>query len=62
MPRPRKVDRPVTRKYNIPESLATQVDLLLWSTLEGRVPHGKHSELIEALLRAWLEKQLEEVV
>jgi len=58
MPAPRKVDRPVKKRLSIPESVATQVDLLLWSDLEGRTPKGDWSELVTRLLREWLERQV----
>jgi hypothetical protein len=51
VPKPRKVDRPIEKSVNIPQSLATQVDLLLYSELEGRVPHGAWSRYIERLIR-----------
>lgn len=56
MPRPRKTDRPVEKTINIPSSITTKVDLILWSALEGKVPHAAWSKyvvgLIEADLRA----------
>lgn len=55
MPRPRLVDRPVEKTISIPSSITTKVDLLLHSELEGRVPHGKWSELVGQLLRDWLK-------
>lgn len=42
---------------SLPEDLRAQVDLALWSDVEGRVPYGAHSELIATLLRGWLSRQ-----
>lgn len=55
MPRPANVDRPVEKNISIPESLHTRVELLLFSEIEGRVPHGAWSRLVQGLLRAHLE-------
>lgn len=55
--KPRKVDRPVAKKIYVPESVATAVELELWSELEGKVPFGKWSELVEGLLRGWLNER-----
>lgn len=55
MPAPRKVDRPVKKQLCLPESLVTQVDLALWSELEGRTPKGEWSGLVAGLLRDWLK-------
>ena len=58
MPRPKKVDRPIEKSINIPESLVAQVELHLFSELEGRVPFGAWSELMKKLLK---ERQAEAV-
>lgn len=54
MPRPAKIDRPRRVEAQVPESILARVDLELFSDLEGRVPHGKRSELITMLLKQWL--------
>lgn len=51
-----KVIRPVSKKLSVPEDVVARVDLELWSELEGRVPHGAWSELIERLLREHIAK------
>lgn len=56
MPRVKLIDRPVEKKISIPTSLVAQVELELWSPLEGKVPHGKWSELVCDLLRAHVAK------
>lgn len=39
----------------LPEELRTRMDLMLYSELEERVPHGKHSEFLTLLLRHYFE-------
>lgn len=56
MPRVKLIDRPVEKKISIPTSLVAQVELELWSELEGKVPHGKWSELVCDLLRTHVAK------
>lgn len=55
MPRPAKAIRPVEKNINIPEDLVAQVDIILWSELEQKVPHGAWARYIEKLIRADLE-------
>lgn len=54
--KPRKIDRPVEKKVSIPESVTTRVDILLFSEVEGKVPHGAWSELITRLLTQYLNQ------
>lgn len=56
MPRPRRPIRPVKVHISIPEDHWAELQLQLYSPLEGRVPHGKVSEWFEALSRQALEK------
>jgi hypothetical protein len=56
MPKPRRTDRPVEKSINLPQTLCAQVDLLLYSELEGRVPFGAWSKLIEQLLKSHVDK------
>lgn len=46
MPRHPKADKPVEKTINIPTSVCTKVDLILFSELEMRVPHGAWSRYI----------------
>lgn len=48
----------IMRKLNtsLPEALLAQVDLLLFSEVEGRVPYGAYGKLLEGLLRRWLDE------
>lgn len=55
MPRVKRVDRPVRLEITLPESVSAAVELELFSDIEGRVPYGARSKLIEQLLRGWLE-------
>lgn len=55
MPRPRRTIRPAAIHVNIPEDLLAQVNLHLYSLLEGRVPHGAMSKFVEEAIRAKLE-------
>lgn len=54
MPRVKRVDRPVRLEITLPESVSAAVELELFSDIEGRVPYGARSKLIEQLLRDWL--------
>ena len=60
MPRPRKADRPVEKTINLPVSLCTRVDLLLWSDLEEKVPHGGWSRYVQALIERDLQERQEQ--
>lgn len=39
----------------IEPSLKQRVDLLLFSSTEGRIPKGAHKEFVEARLREWFD-------
>jgi hypothetical protein len=53
MPRPRKGDREAVH-LTLDKNLKGRVDLFLFSNVEGRVPYGAWVELIDGLLRQWL--------
>jgi len=55
MARPRKAIRPVEKSISLPEDIVTRIDLLLFSELEGRVPHGAWSRYVSGLIRQDLE-------
>lgn len=55
MARPKRVDPPVRKEVSLPQSVVAAIDLELWSELEGCVPQGKWSSLVEELLREWLK-------
>lgn len=51
MARPKSVNRPIEKKLSLDPDLVAKTELLLFSDLEGRVPYGAWSGLIEQLLR-----------
>ena len=51
MPKPKQVDRPIEKTLSLPTSVVTRVELELYSSLEGKVPHGAWSKLVTQLLR-----------
>lgn len=51
MPRPRKATPSRKRMTFLPEDLAAEVEILLFSEIEGRVPHGAWSAYVEQLIR-----------
>ena len=44
-------------KLYLPETIAAEVELLLLDPLRDRVKYGARNELVEKLLRKWLEDQ-----
>ncbi len=52
MAKPRKTIRPTYANISIDEDLAARMQIELYSDLEGKVPHGARSKLINQLLRA----------
>lgn len=52
MARPSKTDRPQEKNISLPSSLVAKVDLELFSSLEGRVPHGAWARYIIGLIEA----------
>ena len=54
MPRPARAVKAVEKSISLPRELCTRVDLALYSDLEGRVPFGAWSKVVEALLNKWL--------
>jgi len=62
MPRGKKaqLDRPLKTTVHLRESIKSRVELALYSELEGRIPYGAVSDLINSLLNMWLNaKQLD---
>jgi hypothetical protein len=53
--RPPKASRPVEKNISLPEDLVLRVDLLLFSELEGKVPHGAWSRLVTRVLTHYLD-------
>jgi hypothetical protein len=57
MPRPKRSVRPVEKSISLPEDLTTRIDLILFSELEGKVPHGAWARFVEGLIRKHLSEQ-----
>lgn len=55
MARPRLVDRPVAKKLSLRSSLVNEVDNQLADRLTGKPSYGAWTELIEALIKQWLD-------
>jgi len=51
MARPASINKPIEKKLSLDPELVARVELALFSDLEGRVPYGAWSGLIEQLLR-----------
>lgn len=60
MPRPKKTDRPIEKNISLPSSIVTQVELELYSELEGRVPFGAWQRYIVGLIQADLATRYSE--
>ena len=55
MPRPKSTNPKITKHIPIDPDLCAKAELTLFSDLEGRVPYGAWSALIEQLLRQHFE-------
>lgn len=56
MPKPKNVIPPVEKTLSLPGNVVAEVELRLFSELEGRVPHGAWARLITGLLQDWLNR------
>jgi hypothetical protein len=54
MARPKKAIQSVEKNISIDKDIVTRIDLELYSELEGRVPHGAWSRLINNMLRTYI--------
>ena len=54
MGRPARVEALWEVHCKLPVSLRNRIELELFSPLQGRVPHGAFTKLVEHLLRRWL--------
>lgn len=59
MAQPLKIDRPERKNLTLPSSLVVQVELLLYSEVEGRVPKGAWQDYMANLIREDLRKRAE---
>lgn len=50
-----KTIRPIEKNISIEETLVAQVDLKLYSEVEGRVPHGSWSKYVNQLIKDDIE-------
>lgn len=55
MPRKPNIDKPQRLEISFPESEKGQLDLLLLSEVEGRVPLGSYSNFFRERLREYLD-------
>ena len=58
MGRPKKAIRSVEKNISIPEDIVCKVDLMLWSELENRVPHGAWSRHITGIIKKDMERHV----
>lgn len=56
MARPASINKPIEKKLSLDAELVAKVELALFSDLEGRVPYGAWSGLIEQLLREYFSR------
>lgn len=52
-----KVDRPIMVRAQVPTSIWSLVQSQLYSEIEGKIPFGATSQLIEGLLTEWLRNR-----
>lgn len=59
MGRPAKAIPSIEKKISIPEDLCSRLDIMFFSELENRVPHGAWSRYITKLIREDLNGRAE---
>lgn len=59
MPRPLKIDRPVRKHVSLPSSIVAQIELMLYSDVEGRVPQGAWQAYLTDLIVSDLRQRAE---
>jgi len=57
MGRLKKVIRPIEKNISLPETLVAEVELRLYSEVEGRVPHGSWSKYLTELIKKDIKDQ-----
>lgn len=57
MARPKKAVKPVEKSLSLPQDVADRIELMLWSDLEGKVPHGAFSKFLEQAVREWFSNR-----
>lgn len=58
MARPKSTIRTVPVHISLPEDLADKVELMLYSELEGKVPHGEKSKFFTQLVTEHFRTQV----
>lgn len=56
MPKPKKAIPSITKNVCLPEPLVRRIDLILYSTLEDRVPHGAWSRFLITAIEEKLKR------
>lgn len=56
MARPASINKPIEKKLSLDAELVAKIELALFSDLEGRVPYGAWSGLIDQLLREYFNR------
>jgi len=57
MSRPKGIIKRMTKNISLPRDIVVRMELELYSEVEGRIPIGAQSALIEGLLREHYAKQ-----
>lgn len=58
--RPPNVLRPTQLTTNLPEDLRAKLDIHLFSTIEGRVPHGAYSRFLVERIKEFFEPKAQQ--
>jgi hypothetical protein len=53
--RPPNVLRPTKLTTNLPEDIRAQLDIHLFSTVEGRIPHGAYSKFLAERVKEFFD-------
>jgi len=57
MSRPKGITRRISKNISLPEDIVARMELELFSEVDGRIPIGAQSQLIEQLLRDYFNKK-----
>jgi hypothetical protein len=57
MPRPAKTIPSITKNIALPEDLVANLEIELFSELEGKIPYGAHSVFFSQLLRDYFARK-----
>lgn len=56
MPRRPNIERPVSLNLKLPASVRARLDIILWSSVEQRVPVGAYQAFFMSLINDYFEK------